>query len=51
MYERSTREQKIDMGITENFARFSVGIEDADVLINDLDQALSSLPTFHVSKL
>ncbi|XP_055706036.1 putative cystathionine gamma-lyase 2 [Phlebotomus papatasi] len=51
MYERFTREEKINRGITENFARFSVGIEDAEVLINDLDQALSTLLTSPVSKL
>ncbi|GAB0090612.1 hypothetical protein DMENIID0001_053520 [Sergentomyia squamirostris] len=51
MYERYTEQERIEMGITENFARFSVGIEDGDSIINDLDQALNSLPGGTVSKL
>lgn len=35
-------EHRIALGITDNFLRFSVGIEDVDDLINDLDQALKA---------
>jgi cystathionine gamma-synthase len=31
------------MGIPENLVRYSVGIEDADDLIADLDQALEDI--------
>jgi cystathionine gamma-synthase len=31
------------MGIPENLVRYSVGIEDADDLIADLDQALEGI--------
>ncbi|XP_059610360.1 putative cystathionine gamma-lyase 2 [Phlebotomus argentipes] len=51
MYERFSEEEKINMGISVNFARMSIGIEDHNVLINDLDQALNSLPASPVSKL
>jgi len=33
-------EQRKQLGITDNMIRISVGLEDADDLINDLDQAL-----------
>jgi cystathionine gamma-lyase len=33
-------EQRAEIGISESFVRLSVGIEDADDLIQDLDQAL-----------
>lgn len=35
-----TPAQLEENGITDNFVRFSVGIEDADDLIADLEQAL-----------
>jgi cystathionine gamma-synthase len=35
-----TAEERAAMGIPENLVRYSVGIEDADDLIADLDQAL-----------
>ena len=35
-----TAEERAAMGIPENLVRYSVGIEDADDLISDLDQAL-----------
>ena len=33
-------EQRAALGITDNLVRLSVGIEDADDLIADLEQAL-----------
>jgi cystathionine beta-lyase/cystathionine gamma-synthase len=39
-YEKST-EERLALGIKDNLVRFAVGIEDADDIINDLDQALS----------
>ena len=36
-------EERAAMGIPENLVRYSVGIEDADDLIADLDQALETL--------
>lgn len=39
-------EQRKLLGITDNFLRFSVGLEDADDLINDIDRALKiAIPT------
>lgn len=37
-----TSEQKVDWGIADGLLRLSVGIEDADEIIADLDQALSN---------
>jgi hypothetical protein len=34
------KEQRAMLGINDNFIRLSVGLEDADDLIADLDQAL-----------
>ena len=34
------KEQRAVLGINDNFIRLSVGLEDADDLIADLDQAL-----------
>lgn len=36
-----SKEEKLDAGITEGLVRLSVGIEDVDDIIADLDQALS----------
>lgn len=41
-YELST-EERLAVGITENLIRLSLGIEDADDLIADLDQALTQI--------
>ena len=38
-----TAEERAAMGIPENLVRYSVGIEDADDLIADLDQALEDI--------
>ncbi len=38
-----TPESRADLGITDSLIRYSCGIEDADDLIADLDQALRSI--------
>ncbi len=40
----STSQERAAMGIPENLIRYSVGIEETEDLIADLQQALSSLP-------
>ena len=39
-------EQRAQLGIKDNFFRMSIGLEDADDLIKDLDQALKKAVTF-----
>ncbi|MBU3917608.1 aminotransferase class V-fold PLP-dependent enzyme [bacterium] len=41
IYTEYSHEEKIEMGVTEGLIRLSVGIEDVDDLIFDLDQALA----------
>jgi cystathionine gamma-synthase len=41
-FELST-EERLNVGIKDNLVRLSVGIEDAEDLIADLDQALSKI--------
>jgi cystathionine gamma-synthase len=41
-YELST-EERLAVGIPENLVRLSLGIEDVDDLIADLDQALTQI--------
>ena len=36
-------ERKAALGITDNLVRISIGIEDADDLIADLEQALAAV--------
>jgi methionine-gamma-lyase len=36
-------ERKAQLGITDNLVRISIGIEDADDLIADFDQALAAV--------
>ncbi len=38
-----TREERYRLGITDNLIRLAAGIEDAEDLIADLDQALRSV--------
>ena len=40
-YYEQTREERLALGIKDNLVRFSLGIEDADDLIRDLEQALA----------
>ena len=42
-YYEQSREEREALGIKDNLVRFSVGIEDTDDLIRDLDQALARL--------
>lgn len=39
-HQQLTREEQASTGVTEDFVRLSIGIENADDLIADLDQAL-----------
>lgn len=41
-HQRLSDEEKASLGITEGLVRLSVGLEDADDLIEDLDQALNA---------
>jgi cystathionine beta-lyase/cystathionine gamma-synthase len=42
-YYEMTSEDRAAIGITDQLVRMSLGIEDADDLIADLNQALASL--------
>jgi O-succinylhomoserine sulfhydrylase len=41
-HQRLSDEDKLEVGITPGFLRLSVGLEDVDDLIQDLDQALNA---------
>ena len=43
IYTHSTDEQKLNAGVYEDSIRISVGIEDADDLINDFKQAVADI--------
>ncbi|MCB9451633.1 MAG: aminotransferase class I/II-fold pyridoxal phosphate-dependent enzyme [Anaerolineaceae bacterium] len=40
-YYDKTTEERLALGIKDNLVRFSIGIEDTDDILNDLDQALA----------
>ncbi len=42
-YFEQTTEERLALGIKDNLVRFSLGIEDADDLIRDLEQALARM--------
>ena len=42
-YYEKTTEERLALGIKDNLVRFAIGIEDTDDILNDLDQALSSI--------
>ena len=42
-YYEKTSEERLALGIKDNLVRFSLGIEDADDIIRDLDQALAKI--------
>ncbi|MAS33485.1 MAG: cystathionine gamma-synthase [Anaerolineaceae bacterium] len=42
-YFDKTSEERLEMGIKDGLVRYAVGIEDADDLIKDLDQALAKI--------
>jgi O-acetylhomoserine (thiol)-lyase len=39
-HQQLTREEQVATGVTEDYIRLSVGIEDPDDIIEDIDQAL-----------
>ena len=41
-HQRLTPEGRLEVGITDSFVRLSVGLEDVDDIIEDLDQALKA---------
>lgn len=41
-HQQLTREEQAATGVTEDYVRLSVGIEDADDIIEDIDQALQA---------
>lgn len=43
-HSKVSKEAKLKAGITDGLVRFSVGIEDVEDLIADLDQALNQIP-------
>ena len=42
-YYDKTSEERLSLGIKDNLVRFSVGIEDTNDILEDLDQALSAV--------
>ena len=42
-YYNNTREERYELGILDNLFRLSVGLEDPEDIINDLDQAFSKI--------
>ena len=38
-----SRERKAELGISDNLVRVSIGVEDADDLIADFEQALAAM--------
>jgi len=42
-HQQLTREEQESTGVTEDFVRLSIGIEDAEDIIADIDQALSKI--------
>ena len=47
-YEKTTQE-RLELGIKDNLVRFAIGIEDADDIIADLEQALYGIPERELS--
>jgi cystathionine gamma-synthase len=47
-YEKTTQE-RLALGIKDNLVRFAIGIEDADDIIADLEQALAGIPERELS--
>ena len=42
-HQQLTKEEQEATGVTPDFIRLSIGLEDVDDLINDLSQALDSI--------
>lgn len=47
-YEKTT-EERLELGMKDNLVRFAIGIEDADDIIDDLEQALYGIPERELS--
>lgn len=47
-FEKTT-EERLALGIKDNLVRFAIGIEDADDIIEDLEQALAGIPERELS--
>jgi cystathionine gamma-synthase len=45
-YFEKTTEERLALGIKDNLVRFAIGIEDADDILDDLEQALSGVPAY-----
>jgi O-acetylhomoserine (thiol)-lyase len=41
-HQQLTREEQAETGVTEDYIRLSIGIEDVDDIIDDVDQALQA---------
>lgn len=48
-YYDKTTEERLAVGIKNNLVRYAVGIEDADDIIDDLEQALAAIPERELS--
>ncbi len=44
-HSQLTREEQIETGVTDDFVRLSIGIENVDDIIADIDQALAKVKT------
>jgi len=44
-HQQLTREEQAETGVTEDYIRLSVGIEDPEDIIEDIDQALRASAT------
>jgi methionine-gamma-lyase len=42
-HSKLSRENRLEAGITDGLVRLSIGIEDVDDIIADLDQALAKI--------
>jgi cystathionine gamma-synthase len=42
-YYEKTTEERLALGMKDNLVRFAVGVEDADDILDDLEQALAPL--------
>lgn len=49
-YYEKTTEERLALGIRDNLVRFAVGVEDANDIIADLEQALEQIPDWRLEK-
>lgn len=45
-----TAERRKELGITDSLIRISVGLEDSEVLVSDLEQALERIKKWYTYK-